>query len=94
MISPGASSGSNTVEEKLSNLQNQQEIENLKCEVRDLQEKIETLKGMPAFILKSYLIGRRCIFKWCSHIKAVLYFITDFCYSLCSGNCVYSNLSK
>lgn len=52
MISPGASSGSNTVEEKLSNLQNQQEIENLKCEVRDLQEKIETLKGMHAFILK------------------------------------------
>jgi dynactin 1 len=51
MISPGASC-SNTVEEKLSSLQNQQEIENLKCEVRDLQEKIETLKGMHAFILR------------------------------------------
>lgn len=52
MMSPGASSGSNIVEEKLSNLQNQQEIENLKCEVRDLLEKIETLKGMHAFILR------------------------------------------
>jgi dynactin 1 len=49
MISPGASSGSATVEEKLSNLQNQQEIENLKSEVVDLQEKIETLKGLHVF---------------------------------------------
>lgn len=47
MISPGASSGSTTVEEKLSNLHSQQEIENLKSEVADLQEKIETFKGLP-----------------------------------------------
>jgi dynactin 1 len=51
MISPGASGSPNTVEEKISNLQNQQEIENLKSEVRDLQEKIETLKGMLVFVL-------------------------------------------
>ncbi|XP_069679025.1 dynactin subunit 1 isoform X4 [Periplaneta americana] len=45
MISPGASaSASSAVEERLSNLQYQQEIENLKSEVKDLQEKIETLK--------------------------------------------------
>jgi archaellum component FlaC len=56
MISPGASSGSaNTVEEKLNNLQNQQEIENLKSEIRDLQEKIETLKGMIMCILRIML---------------------------------------
>ena len=49
MISPGASAAaaasSGTVEEKLSNLQAQQEMENLRAEVKDLQEKIETLKG-------------------------------------------------
>jgi archaellum component FlaC len=46
MISPGASWGSsNRAEETLNTLQNQQEIENLKSEIRDLQEKIETLKG-------------------------------------------------
>jgi len=45
MISPGASSCSATaVEEKFNNLQNQQETENLKSEIRDLQEKIDTLK--------------------------------------------------
>jgi hypothetical protein len=53
MISPGASSCSgNTVEEKFNNLQNQQETENLKSEVRDLQEKIETLKGMIIHVLR------------------------------------------
>ena len=47
MISPGASSSSaNTFEDKFNNLQNQQEVENLKSEIRDLQEKIDTLKGM------------------------------------------------
>jgi hypothetical protein len=55
MISPGASCSPNTVEERLSNLQNQQEIENLKSEVRDLQEKIETLKGMIIYILRLML---------------------------------------
>lgn len=40
MISPGASSSSaNTFEDKFNNLQNQQEVENLKSEIRDLQEK-------------------------------------------------------
>jgi TolA-binding protein len=56
MISPGASSCSpNTVEEKLNNLQNQQEFENLKSEIRDLQEKIETLKGIIIYILRIML---------------------------------------
>ncbi|XP_049862850.1 dynactin subunit 1 isoform X4 [Schistocerca gregaria] len=45
MISPGAMSSSiGTVEERLTNLQQQQEIDNLQTEVRDLQEKLETLK--------------------------------------------------
>jgi len=56
MISPGASSCSaNAVEEKFSNLQNQQENENLKSEIRDLQEKIETLKGMIIHTLRIML---------------------------------------
>lgn len=56
MISPGASSCSaSTVEDKFSNLQNQQESENLKSEIRDLQEKIDTLKGMITHILRIML---------------------------------------
>ena len=56
MISPGASSCSaNAVEEKFNNLQNQQETENLKSEIRDLQEKIDTLKGMIIHILRIML---------------------------------------
>jgi len=56
MISPGASSCSATaVEEKFNNLQNQQETENLKSEIRDLQEKIDTLKGMIIHILRILL---------------------------------------
>ena len=56
MISPGASSCSaSTVEDKFSNLQNQQESENLKSEIRDLQEKIDTLKGMIIHILRIML---------------------------------------
>jgi hypothetical protein len=55
MISPSASSCcGNTVEEKF-NLQNQHEIENMKTEIRDLQEKIETLKGMIIHILRIML---------------------------------------
>lgn len=57
MISPGASSSSaNTVEDRFNNLQNQQEVENLKSEKRDLQEKIDTLKGMIIHIL-SIMLG-------------------------------------
>jgi len=57
MISPGASSSSaNTFEDKFNNLQNQQEVENLKSEIRDLQEKIDTLKGMIIHIL-SIMLG-------------------------------------
>jgi dynactin 1 len=48
MISPGASCSPNTVEGKISNLKNQQKIENLKSEIRDLQEKTETLKVKPS----------------------------------------------
>lgn len=45
MVSPGVpSAGVSTVEERLSNLQQQHEMENLQAEVRDLQEKLETLK--------------------------------------------------
>lgn len=56
MISPSASSCSaNTVEDKFNNLQNQQDNENLKSEIRDLQEKIDTLKGMIIHILRVML---------------------------------------
>jgi len=56
MISPGASSCSaNAVEERFNNLQNQQETENLKSEIRDLQEKIDTLKGTIIHILRIML---------------------------------------
>jgi len=56
MLSPGASSCSaNTVEDKFNNLQNQQENENLKSEIRDLQEKIDTLKGMIIHILRYHV---------------------------------------
>lgn len=34
-----------TVEEKLTALQHQQEVENLQAEIKDLNEKLETLKG-------------------------------------------------
>lgn len=58
MVSPGVpSAGVSTVEERLSNLQQQHEMENLQAEVRDLQEKLETLKGMtirdPSFSSKA-----------------------------------------
>lgn len=43
IISPGMSASS-TVEEKFTNLQYQQEVDNLRSQVRDLTEKLETLK--------------------------------------------------
>ena len=45
----------NAVEKKFNNLQNQQETENLKSEIRDLQEKIDTFKGMIIHILRIML---------------------------------------
>nr|CAD7568248.1 unnamed protein product [Timema californicum] len=54
MISPGASGMSSsgaagagyTMEERLTNLQYQTEVDNLQAEIRDLNEKLETLKGL------------------------------------------------
>ena len=60
MISPGASCCfANVVEEKFNILQNQQETENLKSEIRDLQEKIDTLKGMIIHTLRN-MLGIQC----------------------------------
>lgn len=44
MTSPSVTQAS-SVEEKISNIQQQQEIENMRAQIRDLNEKLETLKN-------------------------------------------------